>query len=142
MTQEEKDLILKDLRARLKTGTYVVEVDEDRKPISNAFCLYEINTRFPWRDGYVKMAYLRPLSSMTKDEWEDWESKFSMPFGAGGNATSFNVYNYIVADFGYSASIYVSEIGRMIDWLNEHHFDYRGLIPMGLALEARPDMYN
>lgn len=29
-----------------------------------------------------------------------------------------------------------------IDWLNEHHFDFRGLIPMGLALEAPKEMYT
>ena len=29
-----------------------------------------------------------------------------------------------------------------LDWLNEHHFDYRGLIPMGLAIEAPEGMYN
>ena len=28
------------------------------------------------------------------------------------------------------------------DWLNANHFDYRGLIPMGLALEATKDMYK
>ena len=29
-----------------------------------------------------------------------------------------------------------------VDWLNEHHFDYRGLIDKGLALEAPDNMYN
>ena len=29
-----------------------------------------------------------------------------------------------------------------VDWLNEHHFDYRGLIEKGLALEAPEDMYK
>ena len=28
------------------------------------------------------------------------------------------------------------------DWLNAHHLDYRGLIPMGLAIEAPKDMYK
>ena len=30
----------------------------------------------------------------------------------------------------------------VIDWLNEHHFDYRGLINLGLALEALKGMYR
>ena len=29
-----------------------------------------------------------------------------------------------------------------VDWLNAHHFDYRGLIEKGLALEAPKDMYK
>ncbi len=29
-----------------------------------------------------------------------------------------------------------------IDWLNARHFDYRGLIEKGLALEAPEEMYN
>jgi hypothetical protein len=29
-----------------------------------------------------------------------------------------------------------------IDWLNAHHFDYRGLIEKGLAIEAPEGMYN
>ena len=28
------------------------------------------------------------------------------------------------------------------DWLNENHFDYRGLIKKGLAFEASKDMYK
>jgi hypothetical protein len=30
----------------------------------------------------------------------------------------------------------------LVDWLNAHHFDYRGLIEKGLALEAPEGMYN
>ena len=33
-------------------------------------------------------------------------------------------------------------ISLYVDWLNKHHFDYRGLIPRGLALEAPNDMYK
>jgi len=31
---------------------------------------------------------------------------------------------------------------RMIDWLYAHHFDFRGLIPMGLALKAKEGIYD
>ena len=31
---------------------------------------------------------------------------------------------------------------KQLDWLLEHHFDYRGLIEKGLALEAPEDMYK
>lgn len=30
----------------------------------------------------------------------------------------------------------------VVDWLNSHHFDYRGLIKKDLALEAPEGMYN
>jgi hypothetical protein len=36
----------------------------------------------------------------------------------------------------------VSYMLDVIDWLNKHHFDYRGLIKKGLALEAPKDMYK
>lgn len=32
--------------------------------------------------------------------------------------------------------------GDALDYVLSHHFDYRGLIPMGLALEAPEGMYN
>lgn len=31
---------------------------------------------------------------------------------------------------------------KMFDWLNAHHFDYRGLIEKGLALEAPEGIYE
>ena len=38
--------------------------------------------------------------------------------------------------------VYVEDFPTVMDWLNAHHFDYRGLIPMGLALEAPEEMYK
>jgi hypothetical protein len=55
-----------------------------------------------------------------------------------------NVSEWIIgidgSEYGRISSI--DESIKLIDWLNVHHFDYRGLIPMGLALEAPKDMYN
>ena len=59
------------------------------------------------------LPYLRPMSSMTEEESTEY-SRFSL-------------------------SRYNTEC---FDWLNKHHFDYRGLIKLGLALEAPEDMYN
>jgi hypothetical protein len=38
--------------------------------------------------------------------------------------------------------VYVEKINDYLDWLNAHYFDYRGLIPMKLALKAPKDMYK
>ena len=64
--------------------------------------------------------YLRPMSSMTEEEKEEYEMLQVYP-GFKTNHT---------------------DLTDMYDWLNAHHFDYRGLIPMGLALEAPNDMYE
>lgn len=63
--------------------------------------------------------YLRPMSSMTEEEIEEYKHLLNK----------------------YTASNPTSAIS-MIDWLNAHHFDYRGLIEKGLALPAPEGMYK
>ena len=58
--------------------------------------------------------YLRPMSSMTEEEEREFEETLQY--------TQYTLESY--------------------DWLNAHHFDYRGLIPMKVALEAPEGMYN
>ena len=57
--------------------------------------------------------YLRPMSSMTEEEKDT-----------------------------YDIMVLCNASWVVDDWLNYHHFDYRGLIPMGLALEAKKGMYK
>ena len=72
--------------------------------------------------------YLRPMSSMTEEE----EGMYNLLQGISHleeqhwTAKDGKIYRYADA----------------IDWLNEHHFDYRGLIDKGLALEAPEGMYK
>lgn len=66
----------------------------------------------------LPIPYLRPMSSMTNREKKDLDRTF------------------------YPCGEYDSNTYETFDWYNAHHFDYRGLIEKGLALEAPEDMYN
>ena len=67
--------------------------------------------------------YLRPMSSMTDEEEKEYRN---------------------IDNRSYSCPIDYAHIpaSERIDWLNKNHFDYRGLIPKGLALEAQEGMYK
>ena len=66
-------------------------------------------------EGDIK-PYLRPMSSMTEEERR--------------------TYDNLACDFNEIS------MSNSIDWLNENMFDFRSLIPMGLALEAEKGMYK
>lgn len=110
MIQEEKDLLLKDLCARLPYG--VVYHRNDGANIKlNAIDVERglLNYTDDIEERECK-PYLRPMSSMTEEEKIDYQ-----------------------AFFNYDGVEYPEEY---IDWLNKHHFDYRGLIEKGLAIEV------
>lgn len=120
MTQEQEDLLLKDLCARLPYG---VKGRVSSRDCNNRECDFvatiggKLYDRFAvaqelWFDNVTIKPYLFPLSSMTKEQ--------SIEYGK-------------LCERYCSASTYSTEI---IDWCNKHHFDYRGLIPMGLANNA------
>lgn len=114
MTQEEKQLLLKDLCARLPYGVKFQGED------SNVYTLDAANYFALQVEDVVFKPYLRPMSSMTEEEE--------------------NELTRIAVLGGYNNSVFNSFV--VVDWLNENKFDYRGLIPMGLALEAPEDMYK
>ena len=127
MTQEEKDILLKDLCARLPYGVMVLE-DLDKEfdggYVSKLATVTEIkgenmfltkNTLTPVTIEEVR-PYLRPMSSMTEVEKEQYD---------------------VVVDF--CDDTYCPDV---VDWLLANHFDFRELIPKGLALEASIDMYK
>jgi hypothetical protein len=132
MTQEDKQLSLKDLSARLPYHTIVSTGEEDlelvRVDILNEkiYLFSESTLEFDISD--IK-PYLRPMSSMTEEE-----CKYC--------AEHFGIQSTLLIG-GQKGMIMPMEASPMfIDWLNEHHFDYRGLIEKGLALEAPEGMYN
>ena len=120
MTREDKELLLKDLCARLSYGVKVqvngeictlIEIDYEESSCG----VKHIDRHLSGEDIEKVNPYLRPMESMTEEEAQD------MPLSEA-----------------LHSSCYVG----VIDWLNEHHFDYRGLIEKGLALEAPENMYG
>lgn len=110
MTNEEKQLLLKDLCARLP---YDVKVKSSRRQIVVTLSL-DIMTDFHL--GCTVKPYLRQMSSMTEEEEKEYENCFQ-----GDDTTAATL---------------------LVDFYNKRHFDYRGLIKMGLALEAPDGMYK
>ena len=135
MTQEEKQLLLKDLSARLPYGV-MMKVSHLSHPIAlDEFVLFTIKTGK--EEG---IPYLRPMSSMTEEELKELNDKY-------GNIAYFFIqkppyYHGLQAQHEDIGSIEISEFSKIYDWLNAHHFDYRCLIEKGLALEAPEGMYK
>lgn len=130
MEQEEKKLLVADLSARLLYRVKgIITYNEEKYPLTlNG--IYDANTDIKLQFEELEMCYvedflpyLRPMPSMSEEERKEYWSKcdtFTDPAG---------LKHYFKGTAAF-------------DWLNSHHFDYRGLIPRGLALEAPEDMYN
>lgn len=130
MSQEDKQLLLQDLSARLPYGVKLkgrcdittllqIRVIEDRIVILTTTWCGEIKAFYKENLDGCK-PYLRPMSSMTDKEKTEYR----------------NIAPGIVWNHGIQFPT-----TNKIDWLNAHHFDYRGLIEKGLALEAPEGTY-
>jgi len=138
MTQEDEEL-LKDLCSRLpygvkcQWGTYY-------KGILIDVCKCKTKDDFVYWDCYfeecgddvpieIVKPYLRSMSSMTKEEDEEYRKtkiRVAVQWDDYGNPIGFE----FISTF------------KTFDWLNSHHFDYRGLIKKGLAIKATKEMYE
>ena len=78
--------------------------------------------------------YLRPMSSMTKEEFESLKEYSELKYNQL-DLTSFQNGDYKCLDF-YLNEIPSGAVIRVFDWLNKYHFDYRDLIQMDLAIEV------
>lgn len=139
MTQEHKQLLSIDLCARLPYGVKCYEADVEYT--FDVIGTTRNNKEFVFSDGYERKLeqikpYLRPMSSMTEDEREEWTNLFNSELDKlisieDEKQAEELAPNYFAAS--HSASV---------DWLNKKMFDYRELIPMGLALKAPEGMYK
>ncbi len=122
MTQEQKDILLKDICARLPYGVKccicnfgenTIRIKEDILWSVQGDNILTLKSYVEKGEAYMYhqiKPYLFPLSSMTDEQEKD-------------------VYeickSYLI---GYES--------KLIDFYHKNHLDYRGLIPMGLAIDA------
>lgn len=156
MTQEDKKLLLKDLCARLPYGV-LCKTDNKILQLKDVYVDGAVGNEGQLRLSNCKYGgiyqsidevrpFLRPMSSMTENEKEEILTLF---FGKDSRLFYINdsgVVNGKSTDFfgeGINNVLFSPEnVSRYTDWLNKKMFDYRGLIPMGLSLEATDGMYN
>lgn len=134
MTQEEKELLIKDLCSRLPYECIVSIAEGGIDGIKwadltlNSYLFYQIMEEDAWE--YVK-PYLRRVPSMTENENDEWRGYWLD-----------SLFKSTEIKYPESQKYLALSHSKSIEWLNKHHFDYNGLIDMGLALEAKPDMYK
>jgi len=142
MTQEEKELLAKDIFSRAMCGLKVQYHGEIYTLGYNLY-LEESSTAFesyPMKCFLSKIEeikpYLRPMSSMTEEERNDFEDESHGWFYVNDDGEI-----YPIGQFTDSGEFEDGILGG-IEYLNKNHFDYRGLIHRELALEAPEDMYK
>ena len=113
MTQEEKDLLLKDMCARLP---YNVKVDYNGATID--LTRYARSVKL-----FECKPYLRKIPSMTHEERQEFQEMR-------------------MEDYCRFMRFNLQKIMKLVNWCYEHHLDINKLIERGLALEAPEDMYK
>ena len=108
MTREEKELMIKDISARLPYNLIVHIHDLDVIDYDNY--LYPDYLEKMMSGSIRLKPYLFPLSSMSKEQEQE----------------EYEICKYYIP--GYESNL--------IDFYNKNHFDYRGLIEKGLAIDA------
>ena len=141
MKQEDKELLIKDLCARLPYS-----VKYSCNDIKNVWKLKTIFTRSDnsiFCDGCNALElckpYLFPLSSMTEEQEEELititNGKFRYMWGDINNA----IPRKNTSEWGTDENAYINSIkviNILYTWLLKNHFDINGLIPMGLAIDC------
>lgn len=130
MTQEDKELLLKDISTRLPYRVKMNHIaNNDNEPttligIVKDMITLEGNGGYSTANVEEFKPYLFPMSSMTEEQKEEY----------------YYIVNYISPDdtenLPEGEFVYVNQIEQLLHFYHINHLDYRGLIPKGLALDA------
>ena len=127
MEKDNKQLLIRDICAQLPYGVYV-KFKQYNEPlylsVEDKLAIYNGGELI----NDLQYLYLRPMSNMTEEERNEISKKLN--------------YEFYVDDEGALCAeddrhrVRVDLIEIYIEWLNAHHFDYRGLIPIGLGIDC------
>lgn len=149
MTQEEKDILIKDLCVRLPYGV-IVETPKGKGYVCDINLTIfgteaGVNINATSRDKFniedIK-PYLIPLSSMTEEQKKELFKYCEFYIQENGEGKNEEVYGIEIARrpdpaYCYDHTFRIWGIDmRAINWLLKNHFDIYGLIPMDLAIDA------
>lgn len=134
MAQEEKQSLLKDICSMVPYGLKCRIYNTQRRCNEVGvpfFCADLTLDTLNWIICNIDTIsdikpYLRPMSSMTEEEREDWYRQSKVDYDC---------------EFKPEPTLLLENCHLSVDWLNKKRFDYRGLIPMGIALDAEDGMY-
>jgi len=147
--EEEKQLLLKDLCARSYYQPFVqLNPGAYNKPEKCWICgisgediyLNVDSDPFSLRNFNI-LPYLRPMSSMTEEELNECVCQSGIKDIGCPNWQDLPKEKQFGARLNHAIAVFLTDSNN-VDWLNAHHFDFRGLIEKGLALEAPDGMYK
>lgn len=140
MTQEDKELLLKDLCARLPYEVILLAPNRKVTYQTDGNTSAELLVEEEWKP------YLRSLPSMTREEKKELERLIDKKLNGIEQEDDDEEWAPWVLHYttGIRNSIggekfYFDDMSFIYDWLNSHHFDYRGLISRGLAIAVTKD---
>lgn len=147
-TQEKKELLLKDLCARLPYGVICADIHADEKftnkwdviaidgTYGNEFsqvCISNCEEIYGYKIPVERIKpYLLPLSNMTEEQYKEWCDLEEEPLdeiltrNANGEKMSTLEHHLLIA----------KSLTDSVNYCYKNHFDVNGLIPMGLANDA------
>lgn len=146
MTNEEKQLLIKDLTSRLPYITYydlsyygyttraIIQEFIPAKELLQS--LVKFNTVAEPISYENAKPYLRQMFSITNEEFQFLQENIPYDF-TRIYSNEFNLFD----DIHLGNTIFIDDVAFLLDTLNKWHLDYRGLIKMGLALPAPEGMY-
>ena len=130
MKQKDKDLLLQDLCARLPYGVKMNHIaDTENNPITlvgiaKTMITLESTAGYGASNIEDYIPYLFPLSSMTEEQYE------SLDKSNCAHSIEYSGKN------GFKCLCFKTYSLELMDWFHKNHFDYRGLIEKGLAIDC------